>query len=152
MTMFKAVLGLAVVALCIGLWVRGEHYAGRARSSEALLKSAIAIGNANAELARFQANQARTIDAIAAVNALKKRALRSDSDTRRKAIFDAPMETDGPLAPILRDQLDRLPKPPGADADDHAATPRDTIVAAFAHGWTSSPTGQRDATRRGMGD
>jgi hypothetical protein len=131
--MFKAVLGLAVLALCIGLWVRGEHYAGRVRSSEALLKSAIAIGNANAELARLQANQTRTIDAVAAVNALKKRALRADSDTRRKAIFDAPVDTDGPLAPVLRDQLDRLPKPPGADARGDAAAARDPILTAVAH-------------------
>ncbi|MCA0201965.1 MAG: hypothetical protein LCH56_14225 [Proteobacteria bacterium] len=128
MTTVKIVLGLAVLGLCIGLWARGEHYAARTRTSEALLKSAIAIGNVNAELARAQVDQARTIDAAAAVNALKKRTLRVDSDIRRKAIFDASVDTDGPLAPVLRDQLDRLPKPPSTDTSGNAAAARDPVL------------------------
>ncbi len=132
MTVFKTVIGLAVFALCIGLWVRGAHYAARARTSEALLGSALAIGNANAALARAQADQGRKIDAAAAVNALRKRALRTESDSRRKAISDAPVDTDGPLAPVLRDQLDRLPKPPRADAGRDGAAAGDPAVAIVA--------------------
>lgn len=130
--LWKAAAGAALLALCIGLWMRGDHYAARARTSEALLKSAIAIGNANAELARTYAAQAKVIDAVASVNALKKRDLRLDSDTRRKAITHATVATDGPLAPILRDQLDRLPKPPGADPRRDAATPGHSVIDAAA--------------------
>ncbi|MGE3476977.1 MAG: hypothetical protein AB7H70_14340 [Rhodospirillaceae bacterium] len=132
MTSLKALFGLALLGLFTGLWLRGAHDAARARTSEALLASAVAMGNANAEVARLQALQTRRIDAIASVNALKKRDLRMDSDTRRKVIHDAPPNADGPLAPVLRDQLDRLPKPPGADARDDAAAAGDPAVAAAA--------------------
>ncbi|MCC6912457.1 MAG: hypothetical protein IT566_02050 [Rhodospirillaceae bacterium] len=132
MTSLKALFGLALLGLFVGLWLRGEHYAARARTSEALLTSAVAVGNANAEVARLQALQTRKIDAVASVNALKKRDLRMDSDTRRKVIRDAPPDADGPLAPVLRDQLDRLPKPPRADARGDAAAAGDPVAAAAA--------------------
>jgi len=130
MTVFKVAFVIAIAALCAGLWVRGEHYAARARTGEALLGSAVAIGNANAELARAQASQAKRIDAAAAVNALKKRALRADSDTRRKVIRDAPLDHDGPLAPVLRDQLDRLPESPHADPRGDSAAAGGSVHAA----------------------
>jgi hypothetical protein len=128
MTVFKIAAGIVVIALAAGLWLRGENYAARARTSEALLGSALAIGNANAEVARTQAERARTINAAAAVNAIRKRDLRRQSDTRRKDIFHAPPEADGPLAPVLRDQLDRLPERPSADAG------RDLAAAAHPSG------------------
>lgn len=130
--LWKAGLGVALLAVCIGLWMRGEHYAARARTSEVLLKSAIAIGNANAALARAQADQARKIDAVASLNALRKRALRTESDTRRKAIINAPVETDGPLAPVLRDQLDRLPEPSRADPRHGIAAAANPVVVIVA--------------------
>jgi hypothetical protein len=116
MTVFKIAAGIVMIALAAGLWFRGEHYAARARTSEALLSSALAIGNANAEVVRTQAERARTIDAVTAVNAIRKRDLRTRSDTRRKDIIHAAPEADGPLAPVLRDQLDRLPERPSANA------------------------------------
>lgn len=125
MMILKVAAAAAAVVLVAGLWLRGEHYAGRARTGEALLGSALAIGNANADVAESQAHLSKRIDAAAAVNALKKRDLRARSESRRKEIDDAPVEADGPLAPVLRDQLDRLPERPGAD------TPRD--FAASGH-------------------
>lgn len=107
--LWKISLGIAVVAVGLALWMRGERYAAQARMSDSLIKRAIAIGNANAEIARSQASLSKTIEAVAAVAAARKQQLRSHSDHVRKAINDAPMDADGPLAPVLRDQLDRLP-------------------------------------------
>lgn len=120
----RVALGVAVIALVAGLWFRGEHYAGEAAAAKGLLKAAIAIGNANAEVAKSQAALGRKIDAVATLNATRKAAIRADSDERRKDIIHAPPESDGPLAPVLRDQLDRLPeRSTGADEgeDDPAA-------------------------------
>jgi hypothetical protein len=122
---WKAVFGAALLAALAGLWLRGEHYADRARTSEALLKAAVAIGNANAEIARTQSNLVKKIDAVQAIHALRTRAIRSHSDIRRKEIIDAPPDADGPLAPVLRDQLDRLPERPGADPRRDAAAAGD---------------------------
>jgi len=129
---WKAVAGAAIAALFVGLWLRGENYAARARSSEILLKGAIAVGNANAEAARAQARIARKIDAVEAVRALRARELRTRSDTRRKEIIDARPDTDGPLAPVLRHQLDRLPERPGADPNRDTAAAGDSAGAALA--------------------
>lgn len=128
----KALFCAAVYALCGALWLRGEHYAARARTSEALLKSAIAVGNANAQIARDQALLMKKIDGVAALNAIAKRDLRATSDLRRKEITDAPSETDGPLAPVLRDQLNRLPEPSSGDPGRDVAAASDPGVASSA--------------------
>lgn len=117
----KAILGAFVGIFIVGLWLRGEHHARRVQTNEILLRAAIAVGNANAETARNQAALAKRIDAVAAVNALKRRETRQLSDLRRKAIIHAPYDADGPLAPVLRDQLDRLPEPASPDSRDHNA-------------------------------
>lgn len=110
--LWKLTFGAAVAGLILALWFRGERYAAQAEASGALLKGAIAIGNANAEAAWLQSSLAKKIDAAGAVAAIRKQRLRSDADIARKAITDAPLEDDSPLAPVLRDQLDRLPEPP----------------------------------------
>lgn len=107
---------IAGAGLIAALWLRGEWHARRAHTNEIQLKSAIAISRANAALALEQAQLGRKIDATVAVNALHKRDLYLQSDVRRKAIANAPLEDDGPLAPVLRDQLERLPITPGANA------------------------------------
>jgi hypothetical protein len=131
--LWKIASGAVALLALIGLWVRGDHYAARARTSESLLKSAIAVGNANAEVARAQAGLAKKIDAVAAVNALQKQHLRTRSDLRRKVITDAPIQADGPLAPVLRDQLDRLPERPGADPAPNVAAAGNSVAAPVAH-------------------
>jgi len=126
MSLFRITLGFALIALIAGLWLRGEHYAQRARLNERLLGSAISIGNANAAAAASQASAMRKIGAVAAVNAVRKRDLRRKSDDRRKEIINVPPDADGPLAPVLRDQLDRLPRRPRADASRDLAAPGDS--------------------------
>lgn len=128
MTTLKIAAATAVIAALAGLWLRAEHFAGRARTSEALLSSALAIGNANAALAEAQVNRAKKVDAIASLNAIRKRDLRVQSDIRRKEITDETPEADGPLAPILRDQLDRLPERPGPDPRRDPPAPVDTVI------------------------
>ena len=130
--LWKTVLGVALAAVIVGFWFRAEHYAERARTAEVLLKGAVAVGNANAEIARAQASVARKIDAVQDVHALRTRALRIRSDTRRKEIIDARPDADGPLAPVLRDQLDRLPERPGADPHRDTAAAGDSAGAAVA--------------------
>lgn len=115
-----------MVAIVAALWFRGEHYAKRAATSEALLRASIAIGNANAQLAQNQAKTAKRIDAVASLASLRKAEIRAKSGEVRKVINDAPPENDGPLAPVLRDQLDRLPKPASAipnNSDPAAGSP-----------------------------
>jgi hypothetical protein len=129
---WKIATAAAVAGLVLILWFRGERYAAQAQASQVLLKSAIAIGNANADAAQLQFSLAKKIDEVAAVAVIRKQRLRSDSDIVRKAINDAPMDDDGPLAPVLRDQLNRLPErtAAGADRDPPAAVAAGVSIAA----------------------
>lgn len=129
---WKIATAAAVAGLVLTLWFRGERYAEQAQASQALLKGAIAIGNANADAARLQFSLAKKIDAAAAVAVIRKQRLRSEADFVRKAINDAPMDDDGPLAPVLRDQLNRLPErtAAGADRDPPAAVASGVSIAA----------------------
>lgn len=129
---WKFALGAAVAGLILVLWLRGERYAAQAQAGQALLKGAIAIGNANADAARLQSTLVKKIDAAQAVALIRKQRLRSDSDLVRKAITDAPLDDDGPLAPVLRDQLDRLPERPAAGPDRDPSAARSAGVAAAA--------------------
>jgi len=128
----KLIFASLIVAFLAALWARGEYYARRAQTSEGLLASALAIGNANAEVARLQANLAVRIDAVESLNDIRKRDIRRTSDMRRKVIIDAAPETDGPLAPVLRDQLDRLPEPPRSDPNRLIAAPSGADVTSAA--------------------
>lgn len=128
---WKIAAGATVAGLILMLWFRGEHYAAQAQANQTLLKGAIAIGNANAHAAHVQFSLARKIDAAAAVAFIQKQNLRSQADLVRKAVNDAPMDDDGPLAPVLRDQLDRLPERPASGADrDPAITGPSGITPA----------------------
>ena len=128
----KLLFGDLVLALLAALWARGERYARRASASEGLLASAIAIGNANAEISRVQASLAARIDAVAALNDVRKREIRRSSDIRRKVITDVAPETDGPLAPVLRDQLNRLPEPARSDPSRFIAAAQGADVPSAA--------------------
>ena len=125
---WKLFAGTAFALALTILWLRSAHYAERARTSEALLKGAVAIGNANAEVARLQSGLARRIGAVEALHAVRMRDLRRQSQVQRKVINDAPPSADGPLAPILRNQLDRLPERTGTDPH------RDLAAAAASTG------------------
>ncbi len=129
---WKVATGAAVAGLILALWFRGERYAALAQATQAHLKGAIAIGNANADAARLQFSLTKKIDAAAAVAVIRKQRLRSESDFVRKAINDAPMDNDGPLAPVLRDQLNRLPERTlsGADRDPAVAAASGVSTAA----------------------
>lgn len=112
---WKAAGIVLCAALILGLWARGVHHARRAETGETLLRAALAMSEANAALAQGRAAAAARIDAAARLAALRQQQIRADAAARRKEIADAPPDMDGPLAPVLRDQLERLPEPPGAD-------------------------------------
>lgn len=141
---------IAAAVLIAALWLRGEWHARRADTSEIQLKSAIAISRANAALAAEHAQLGRKIDATAAVNALHKRDIYLHSDIRRKAITNAPSEDDGPLAPVLRDQLERLPIAPGADAPCRGATAADPGDPPHSNGGTVPPADVGDTAGRSL--
>lgn len=125
----KVAVGAAFMVLVAALWMRGERYAEQAHAREVQLKGAIAISNANAALTQIHADLARKIDASATVAAVRKQDLRLQSNLTRKAINDAPMDEDGPLAAVLRDQLDRLPERPDAGS---AGRPAAALAAGGA--------------------
>lgn len=149
---FKLISGLAVVGLIVALWMRGNHYAEEATAAKALLKSAIAIGNANAEVAKSQAETVKRIDAVATVAAINKANIRAKSDARRKEIIHEPAFKDAPLAPVLRDQLDRLPEPPGSNEDRNSRTPTDPRSALIADAGPNAAAGHGYSARRGPRD
>lgn len=127
---------LAAIGIAAGVFYGAMFVVGtikRAATSEALLKSSLAIGNANAELAKSQAVAGKRIDAVATLAAIRKAQIRAASDERRKAINNAPAENDAPLAPVLREQLNRLPEhSAGSNSSRKPAGPVDPATAFIA--------------------
>ncbi len=140
-----------IVAVMAALWFRGSYYAERAQVGEIQRKAAIAIGNANAALAREHAGVRIKADARAAVAALTKRQIYAQSEHRQQVISDAAMEEDGPLAPVLRDQLERLPNAPAGDASYRPAAAANPDRPVSADGGAVSSAAGRDATGCGAG-
>jgi len=147
--MWKLAGVILVGGVIAGLWIRSETAVRRAATSEALLDSAIGIGTANAQIAQIQAASSRTIDAAARLAALHKNEIRAQSDARRQEIIHAPAEFDGPLAPVLRAQLDRLPESPRSDEDRNLAGTHASGLAAAADAGAVASGASRDAERRG---
>lgn len=116
------IIGAAVVvALIIGLYVVGQLK--RVGKLEGQLDASIELSNQNAEIAEKQRAEMERLQGIDAENAKLRARLRRASDDNRRAISNAPPSDDGPLAPVLRRQLDSLRGDEGPNAADRAAAP-----------------------------
>lgn len=117
---------VALVLAVTALWYRGSHYEERAARFEKLLDSAIEVSNANAEAAKAYAEEAQRLNEVAAKAVQVRNDIRRSSEQRQREIDATLPENDGPLAPVLRDQLDRLPvatRPEGNRSPTRASNP-----------------------------
>lgn len=114
---FRLGAAALLVALCAILWFRGSYFKAEAARSNAALDAAIEVNGSNAAaFDKFREESARRERALVQ-GEKKKSEIRREADARKKEIHDAPPEADGPLAPVLRDVLDSLPKPQGFGPD-----------------------------------
>lgn len=80
---------------------------------------AIQTANENAATAQHAVAEASLLQTITDTATAEKTVIRTKSDTRRKAINHAAPTDDGPLAVLLRDELNSL----RADGDEGGTTP-----------------------------
>jgi len=96
------------------------------------LDNAIEVANSNAENLRLERIEHQRIETITTEVVTNKTQNRKKADTVRKEIVNAPPTDDGPIAPVLRRQLDRLR--PHEDSNQDRANP-----AAGSPGATPRP-------------
>lgn len=128
------IAGLAAALVAV-LWWRGEYYARRAETNASLLAGAIAANEQNVRLAKEQAEIHARLSARISANVARSAELRAGADKERKAITDAPPEDDGPLAAVLRRELDRLLDANPADPSRYASSPGDPGLSAGEQSW-----------------
>lgn len=103
---------VAVIGLGLGLFFGMVYVVGKIRASgmyQAQRDTAIEASRANAQIAKWQTDESTRLQDIVSENARVKIVTRKASDQTRRKITDAPLTDDGPLARVLRDELDRLP-------------------------------------------
>lgn len=118
---WKLIGVVVLICLVTGLWYRGDHYMKRAAKLETVLDASIEVSNANAEAAKAYAAEVDRISAVRVRTVEVKNEIRAKSERHRNEIAATPPDRDGPLAPVLRDQLNRLPVATYPDAV-HPAT------------------------------
>jgi hypothetical protein len=101
-------LAAAVVAAFLFIAVHAIRENG---ALKAQLDAAIEVANNNSKIAEDQAKTFKAAQAVIAKGEQKKQAIRAQADVIREEISHAPPEDDGPVAPVLRRELDRLLEP-----------------------------------------
>ncbi len=105
-------VGIGAIALTCGVAVvlilNQAKTIGHLESERA---AAIAAATANAAIAEHAHREYARVQAATDAAAVAKIAIRRNADNHRRNITDAPHADDGPLAPVLRRELDRLPEP-----------------------------------------
>lgn len=133
------------------LWYRGSFHAARAEHATAALDASIEVSNANAEAASHYAAEADRFAAITGKTAEKKDDIRRKSEANKLEIISAPPSDDGPVAPVLRRWLDRLPNPPRPDPICQPGAPACVERTASAEFGPVPAGAERDTARRDVG-
>lgn len=103
------IVGLVIAAL-LGTVIAQAKHSGKVSSEKALFKKA--SEDKDKVIDQERAARAKS-DQIAAEATARWEKVRKRFAGNRKDIANAPASDDGPLAPVLRRELDRLPGPPG---------------------------------------
>jgi hypothetical protein len=98
-------IGLCVVALSVGLYIQVRAN-GRLRSG---LDQAISINKQNLATIAEERAATKRVNQVVATEAANAEAWRRRYNATRLEIANAKSEDDGPIAPVLRHALDRLP-------------------------------------------
>lgn len=144
-----AILGGAVVVF--GALAYGVHTIKRAGALEALLDSTIQIANTNAEIAKRDRALHDKADSVKVDTEKLKSGIRRKADANTRSIIDALPQDDGVLAPVLRDALDRLPAPPGADSSKPAPQAGSRLLMDPPDTGPDTAAARRHAARGGPG-
>lgn len=148
---WKLIGVVALICIVTGLWYRGDHYMKRAATMETALDASIEVSNANAEAARAYAAEVDRISAVRVRTVEVKNDIRAKSERRRSEIAATPPDRDGPLAPVLRDQLNRLPVATYPDAVRPATSASYSGGTSVADARTVSAGSASDAEGRSTG-
>lgn len=146
---WKLVGFFAVAIALTGLVHSCQHYRDRAASLEVQLDRSIEVSNANAEAAKKYAAEVERIGTITVRAAEVKNDIKQRAEQRRAEIMSTPSDQDGPLAPVLRDQLNRLPVATYSDGNRPDVTAAGIGGTAFADAGAVPPGAARDTEGRG---
>lgn len=141
-----------------GLWQWSKHDLRQAKAQVEAADAMIAVANRAVEEAKAlnEGNKA-AFDAMARdIERWQKIAAKFQAEARKrtvstteamKRISDAPASSDGPVAPVLRIELDSLRTvPPGSDAPANGANKDGDASTAPADGPEVSPEAERPGT------
>lgn len=126
------VIGISAGALAMGSAIL--LYMAQAKRIERLEEeraAAVASAASSARLLQIQSEESARILAALDKASGKKTTVHKAAENERRRVFNAPPSDDGSLAPILRRQLDELPKRAGADFYSNPET-TDTVRASDA--------------------
>lgn len=102
---------VAILGVCAGLFFGVMYVTSQLKKIgrlEAQLDSAIEVSNANAEIALKATAEAQRVQALMLAGSKAKGEIRRKAATRRTQINETLPSDDGPLAPVLRLELDSL--------------------------------------------
>lgn len=126
----KAAIAAGLVLTIVGLGWFILHQREQLGHARAALSTAVAASEANAELAKWERADREFAQAIAARYRSADLARQKQADAEKEATY-VPDAENGPVAPVLRRQLDRLPDAgPGALGAAAAAGDRSRVPAA----------------------
>jgi hypothetical protein len=141
---------------CVALYVMWSLSAAEVRTKDATIKAKdVVIVTSIAEVAKAKATNRDNLDAIAAIRTREMKALEDAAKFQKAAderaaalnkalrrIASAPKTDDGPLAPVLKRELDSLRTvfPPGTAGPDGAnEDPSGNPAATFDHRVSAPP-------------
>lgn len=116
-----AAIGIFAGVLLGAVYVTGQiKKIGRLESEVAIATN---VARINAQTVKIERAEYERREMIASTWAATKDKIRANHATVRKAIASAPTSDDGPLAPVLRQQLERMRGQAPAGAADRAPAP-----------------------------